>query len=188
MNALLFMLIAASVLLFYLTYAVKNSRQEHAPTSEAVRALHQFVNLESLDFRHASALFDPADYYAIASDPNLAETAARYRQGIRLLALGWLKVQQRDLILLWRFRRLLTTYGAFDGMRSEAAIAGRALSILLFLAALRISVAIAGPFAFRATTSKAREFVHAFSLSCAIALGRIPTYQLSAVEDSWRKL
>jgi hypothetical protein len=187
MNVLLFLLIAASVLLIYLTYAVKRSRQEVTPTSEAVRTLHRFVSLESLDFRHASALFDPTDYYAIASDPHLAETAAGYREGLRLLALDWLRIQQRDLILLWRFRRLLTSYGAFDGVRSEAAIACRALSILCFLAALRMSVAVAGPFAFRATTSKAREFVYAFSVSCAIALGRIPVYQLSAVEASWRK-
>jgi hypothetical protein len=188
MNVFLFLLITASVLLVYLTYAVRSSRQENAPTSEAVRTLHRFVSLESLDFRHASALFDPTDCYAIASEPHLAETAAEYRGGLRLLALDWLRVQQRDLILLWRFRRLLTSYGAFDGVRSEAAIACRALSILCFLAALRMCVVFAGPFAVRATTSKARELVYAFSVSCAIALGRIPPYQLSAVEASWRKV
>lgn len=187
MSYLLFLLLLAAGLFVYSTYALLRSPRTYAATPEAVETLSRFVSLPSLDFKHAAALFDPADYKLIVDDPRLAETAARFREDRRHLALEWLKLLQEDIFLLWRFRRLLTVAGVFEGVRAEVATAGRVILIVLFIAGLRMSVAIAGPFAFSATASRARESVSSFSLYCATAVGHMPIYQLNALERRWRE-
>jgi hypothetical protein len=184
---LLFLLLLAAGLFVYSTYAVLRSPRRYIATPEAVETLSRFVGLPSLDFKHASALFDPADYKLIVSDPRLAQTAAQLREDRRHLALEWLKLLEKDIFLLWRFRRLLTVAGVFEGVQAEVATAGRVILIVLLIAGLRMSVAIAWPFAFSATASRARESVRSFSLYCATAVGRMPIYQLNALEQRWRE-
>lgn len=148
MNDLFVLLLLTGGAAAYLIVLSVRMPRNCAPTKQALEALHRMVTLPSLSFAHPSALFDPGGYNLLISDPRLSEAAISYRHNIRRIALLWLKLLQNDVMVLWRFRRLLTVCGVYEGLRVEAATAVKAASLAFLVIALRVSVKVAGPFAF----------------------------------------
>ena len=186
MNQLIFLLILGGVLFVLSLLALFRTPPKHEAPGQAMETLLKIVPLPSLEFRHCGVLFDDADYRSVAAEPILQAVAEQLRQDRRRLALSWLRLLQTDVFTLWRFRRLLTTFGVSTGAREEWATARRAVALLLFLLGLRLFVALFGPFAFASWAAKIRNRVRGYSCFCGETLSRLPMYQLAQLETNWR--
>jgi hypothetical protein len=186
MNQLIFLLILGGLLFALSLLALFRTPSKHQVPGQAMETLLKIVPLPSLEFRHSGVLFDDADYRSIATEPRLRAVAEQLRRDRRRLALSWLRLLQADVFTLWRFRRLLTTFGVSAGLREEFATARRAVGLILFLLGLRLFVALFGPFAFASVAAKIRDRVRGYSCFCGETLSRLPMYRVAQLETDWR--
>ncbi len=185
MTELVLLIVIGSVLLLFFVSLLFAAPPNSAPGRLAQTALFEMVSLPGLSFRHADRLFDPADYSMLLSRPQLAQVARQLWRDRRNLVLLWLAMMQHDVLSLWRFRRLLTRYGVSRGLGEELLVAATALGTLAFLLAVRVAVALAGPFALVAFLTKVRGCVERLSTSCATHLERLPTLRWGEVAEAW---
>ena len=186
MNQLIFMLVVGILLFVLSLVALFRTPRNYEATGEAMETLLKIVPLPGLDFRHSRVLFDETDYRSIASEPRFRPIAEQLRRDRRRIALSWLRLLRADVLSLWRFRRLLTTFGICASVKEEFATAGTAIGLLLLLLGLRFFVGLFGPFAFASAAAKVRDRVRGFSGYCGGMLARLPMYQLAQLESNWR--
>ncbi len=188
MNQLIFLLALGCLLFLFSFFALWRTPPRNEANGEAREALSRIVSLPGLDFAHAPALFQDADYRWILQNAGPRSVAKQLRRDRRRLALSWLRQLQTDVFVLWRFRRLLTTLGVPSTIREEAGVAGKALGVLLLLLGLRLFVALFGPFSFGRMAAGIQSGVRHFSRGCSATLGRVPMYKLPELEEYWRRL
>jgi len=188
MNQLIFLLILGGLLFIFSLVALFRTPRGDEASSEAMDTLLKIVPLPGLDFKHSLVLFDDEDYRSIAAEPRFRSIAEQLRRDRRRIALAWLRLLRKDVYTLWRFRRLLTTFGVGATLKEELRSAASAIGVLALLFALRMVVTLFGPFAFASAGARVREEVRSFSGYCGWMLARLPLYQLAQLESNWRGL
>ena len=188
MNQLIFLLILGGLLFVFSLVALFRTPRGSEATGEAMDTLLRIVPLPGLDFKHSRVLFDDADYRSVAAEPKFKAIAERLRRDRRRIALAWLRLLRKDVYTLWRFRRLLTTFGVRATPQEELRSAASAMGLLALLFTLRVVVTFFGPFAFGSAAATVREDVRSFSGYCGGMLARLPLYQLAQLESNWRSL
>ena len=151
----------------------------------AVQAVRKMVKLDGLSLAGARILSEDGDYRALLSHPALRETARKLRRDRRFLFLQWMRMLRNDLKKLYRFRRFLVRCGAHAGWGEELKILGAFLLALSLLQSAAFLVWIAGPFALRGATRRARRLVETMSYAPALALSRIPQAGWRELERDW---
>ena len=151
-------------------------------------AVEKLIKLRASNFTNFSRLFSDADCRVLYSEPRLVRIAKYLRQDRRRLALRWLAALQSDVSSLWRLQRLLISYGVSEGAWRELVTIARVISILTFLAGLRLCVFVFGPFAFQGVASLSREPVETYTRFCRAALGRLPQARWSEFLTEWQRL
>ncbi len=136
-SALLLLFLAA--LVFRAVSGFQENAVAHAPSAE-------MLHLPGLAFAHGRLLFNRRDYEFLlgaVSTQRLARELLRDRK--RLVRL-WLSMLHRDILTLWRFRRLLAQHGASASLAEELSVVSSAVSMISFLFFLRVGVTLLGPF------------------------------------------
>jgi len=184
MNQLFILLIIGGLLFALSLAALFRTPPKYEATGEAMETLLKIVPLPGLDFKHSRVLFDGSDYRSIAVEPRFKAIAEQLRRDRRHIALAWLRLLRTDVYTLWRFRRLLTTFGVCASVNEEFATVVTAARLLLLLLVLRLSVMFFGPFAFASAAARVQDRVRGFSSSCGGMLARLPMYQLTQLKTN----
>ena len=185
MTELILFVICGMVMVVLFSLALLMGRPAPREESETTAKLFEIVSLPGLEFKNAAVLFDDSDYRILQREPVFKSVAWHLRHDRRRLVLLWLKLLQKDLLALWRFRRMLTGYGVSNGLSEELRVALTAIVGLVLLFCLRVIVALAGPFALVGLLRSARSDVEDISRSCASLLGRIPSTRWSEIQQAW---
>jgi hypothetical protein len=188
MNQLIFLLILGGLLFVFSLVALFRPPRKNEATDEGMDTLLKIVPLPGLDFKHSRVLFDDADYRSIAAEPKFKSIAEQLRRDRQRIALAWLRLLRADVYTLWRFRRLLTTFGVCATPKEELRSAASAMGLLALLLGLRVVVTLFGPFAFASVAVRVRDDVRGFSSYCGQMLSHLPMYQLAQFENNWRSL
>ncbi len=185
MTELILLLVTGLLLAGLFLFALLIGHPKRHEESEAAEILFEIVPLPGLRFKQAAVLFDDSDYRILRRVPALKNDVWHLRRDRRRLVLLWLRLMRKDLISLWRFRRLLTRYGVSGSLQEELQIASTAIMGLLLLSCLSIFVTVLGPFALSGLLRNARSHVKDLSDSCASLLGRIPSARWSEIQNEW---
>ena len=185
MIGLILLLVIGVVLAILFAIALWRGTPKPQETRETARIVFEVVDLSGLSFEQAGILFDDSDYRILHAVPALKNIAWNLRRDRRRLALLWLKLLRKDLSSLWRFSRLLTSYGASADPREELRVATSAIFGFVMLWCLSAIILIGGPFVLPALLRSARFRVEKLSLSCAGLLGRIPQARWGEIQDAW---
>lgn len=185
MNQLL-LLFVAGVVLFVLFLALSlTGRPRMNPDPRPLAELERIVPLNGLVFNQAEVLLNPRDYQMLRSHAGLQRVARELRRERKDIVLLWLRLLQRDILNLWRFRRLLVRSGAPAGLAEEFHVAAASMLILGLLLGLRTIVAVAGPFALPQLIRLAKgQAEYAYQASAAL-LARLPSGCLAELESQW---
>jgi hypothetical protein len=171
------------VVLFSVALLIGHSHQ--LEEAETTARLFEIVSLPGLRFKNAATLFDNSDYQILRRETAFKSVAWHLRHDRRKLVLLWLRLLRKDLLSLWRFRRMLANYGVSAGFAEELQVAITAIAGLVLLSCLRVIVTIAGPFALTGLLRSARADVEGLSRSCAFLLGRVPATRWSEIQHAW---
>lgn len=185
MNELVVLLVVGAVLTLGFLAALLKGPRAAAATPGDSRELIDVVSLPGLGFRHAHRLFESADYDLLLSSPRLESVALRFREERRRLVLQWLRLLEGDVRSLWRFRRMLASYGISRGLAEEVGIAAKGLAILTTLLVLRLVVALTGPFALVAALRYVLTPVKEMSRSCADLWHAAPPQLAARLKQEW---
>ncbi len=182
----LWLLFVAGMVLFVLFLALSlTGRPRMKPDPRPLAELERIVPLNGLVFGHAEVLLNPRDYQMLRSHAGLQRVARELRRDRREIVLLWLRLLQKDVLNLWRFRRLLVRGGAPAELSEELYVATASMLILGSLLGLRVIVAVVGPFAvpqlIRLTKGQAEG---AYQASAAL-LARLPSGRLAELESQW---
>lgn len=130
-------------------------------------------------------LFGTDDYRRLQTKPELKSTCVRLRQDRRRIALLWLGDLQRDVHLVWEFRRFLVRNGLTVTVWDEYRIGIAACLALVCLGAARIIVVTCGPFVLRRIGPNAVRPVELLSSRAAHLLVRAPAAIRTQLEQKW---
>lgn len=185
MNGLILLLVIGVVLAILFAIALFRGAPRPLKTRDAQQALFEVVNLPGLGFKQAGILFDDTDYRILHDVSALKNIAWHLRRDRRRLSLLWLQLLRKDLSSLWRFNRLLTSYGASAGAVEELRVATSAIFGFVMLWCLSAVILVGGPFVLPALLRSARFRVEKLSHSCAGLLDRIPQAKWGEIQDAW---
>ena len=185
MTELILLLLVGILLAAVFTLVLLMGSRSRDEEPQAAGTLLEVVSLPGLGFKQAAILFDDSDYRILQGVPALKNTAWHLRRDRRRLALLWLKLLRRDLSLLWRFRRLLTSYGVSASPVEELRVATTAIMGHVMLSGLSVLIMVSGPFVLSALSRNPRLHVEKLSRSCAWLLGRIPPARWSEIQIAW---
>jgi hypothetical protein len=158
------------------------------PDSTAVLAVQQMVNLHGLSFPGAHRLWDSSELQMLQSTAELRELANTFRRDRQAMALQWTGLLLDDVNNLWRFRRYLVRNGVRASLGEELQIFQTAATAVIFLNCLRVTLRVAGPFAFAGAARRARRMVEKMSLTSAGVLDRLPRAGWADLERGWQIL
>lgn len=185
MTELVLLLIIGITLAVLFSLALLRGRPKRHEEWEAADTLFEIVSLPGLGFKNAAMLFDDSDYRILRRVPALDHVAWHLRYDRRRLVLSWLGLLRKDLLSLWRFRRLLTSYGVSSSVAEELEVASAAIMGLMLLSCLRVITIVTGPFVLTGLLRNAQVHVQKVSRSCALLLGRIPSTRWSEIQHAW---
>lgn len=183
---LLTLIVGLAVLAFGLTALVHALRDTGGDSADGEFDLSSVLHLDSLEFDAPSLVFANKDYRELASEPLLRPIARQLRQDRKRIALEWLRGCQSDVMAMWRFRRFLTSRGAPSTTREELAQALRSLGLICFLAALRASVWVCGPYTFTRLAADVRAGGWELRRACTKALAKLPRADWQQIAAEWR--
>lgn len=143
------------------------------------------AGLSSANVRDFDMLFDDRDYSMLRAEPGLKAVCVKYRRERRRIALLWLGGLQKDVRLVWEFRRFLVRNGLRVTFREEATIALAGCFALLYLAAMHGVVFTCGPFVLARTIRAARVPVERLSSQGAGLLARAPAPMRAQLRQRW---
>ena len=185
MNELVVLLIVGVLLTLGFLAALLKGPRATASESEPCGELFDIVSLPGLSFRWARQLFESADYDLLRASPRLEGVAQQFWQERRRLVLHWLRLLEDDVRSLWRFRRMLTSYGISRGLAEEAGIAAKALGTLVMLGFLRLVVTLTGPFALVVVLRFVVTRVKEIRLSCEDLWHAAPPHLVTRLRQEW---
>jgi len=160
---------------------------ERAPAKTESEIRDTIAGLSATNVRSFDMLFDDRDYRILRAAPELKAVCAKFRRDRRRIALLWLGGLQKDVLLVWEFRRFLVRNGLRVTFREEAAIALAGCFALLYLAAMHGVVFTCGPFALARTIRAARVPVERLSIQGAGLLARVPPPMRAQLAQRWTK-
>ena len=185
MNQLLLLFVAGLALFVLFLVLLLTGRPRVNIDAHSLVELERIVPLKGLVFNQAEVLLNPRDYQMLRSHAGLQRVARELRRDRRDIVLLWLRLLQEDILNLWRFRRLLVRSGAPAGLAEEFHVAATSMLILGFLLGLRMTVAVAGPFAMPQLIRVAKgRAEYAYQASAAL-LACLPSGCLAELESQW---
>ncbi len=107
------------------------------------------------------------------------------RRDRRRIALLWLSRLQRDVHIVWEFRRFLALNHFSVTVGEEIGIGCTACFALLYLEAARIIVFVCGPFALRKAIRNTKVPLELLSNCGAHLLARAPAALRTQLEQEW---
>jgi hypothetical protein len=128
------------------------------------------------------------DYRKLRTRPELKSVREMFWRDRRRIVLLWLGELQKDVHILWKFRRFLVRNGLLVTFREEAGIVFAALLALLYLKVVRVAVFIFGPFALHGALGNARMLVERLSTWGIAPLARVPAARKAEIEQKWQQL
>jgi hypothetical protein len=164
---------------------VRGFRRSPANSGASDFELSNLLRLVSLEIKNPALLFSDADYRLIQSEPRLRPLARELWKDRRRIALTWLRQCQRDVGLLWRFRRFLVSRGASETLRGELAAVFQLFGLTSLLTVLRVSVWLWGPYAFTSLSFGVWGYVQMLKRSCARMLEGLPREEWHRVAAEW---
>jgi len=187
MNQLYFMLGMGSLLLLLFVGALVfrtvssfagQPDQQHAPSA-------QMLPLPGLSFPHGRLLLHRADYEFLLSGPSVAGLARELLRDRKRLVNLWLRALQKDVLTLWRYRRLLLQHGASAPLAEEVSVVFSAVSMLGTLWFLRLGVVLVGPFILVDILRIAPNPVEFIRHTCFQLASKLPEARFSEVRSAW---
>jgi len=145
------------------------------------------AGLSASNFHSFDMLFGNRDYRALRSKKELKAVSAKYRREHRRVALLWLGELQRDVRVVWEFRRFLVRNGLQVTFREEAAIACEACFAITYLNVASLSVFMFGPFALSGAVQSAKVPVEHLSKRGAGLLARAPATMRAQLQKRWNQ-
>jgi len=125
------------------------------------------------------------DYRKLRTMPELKSVREMFWRDRRRIVLMWLGELQKDVHVLWKFRRFLVRNGLLVTFREEVSVVFAGLLALLYLKVVRAAVFIFGPFALYGALGKARLLVERLSIWGEGALARVPATRRAEIEKRW---
>lgn len=178
----LFFFIAFACFILFLIFLL-NSQAPAQTRNPEIR--DSIAGLSSTDAPNLEMLFADRDYRTLCARPELKIVSAKYRRDRRRIALLWLGELQRDVRLVWEFRRFLVRNGLPVTFREEAGIAFAGSFALIYLHVTRLTVFFCGPFVLSGALRHAGSPVSRLSSRGAGLLARAPADARVRLEQKW---
>lgn len=125
------------------------------------------------------------DYHRLRARPELESVRRRFWWDRRRIAVMWLAELQRDVRLLWEFRRFLVRNGLHVTLREEVGVGFAGLTALAYLKIIRAVIFLFGPFAVPGAMRNARHLVQVLSIRDVALLARVPSLRKADIEQKW---
>lgn len=145
------------------------------------------AGLNALHFSDFDILSGYLDYQVLLSRPELKSVRVKFRRDRRRIVLIWLKELQRDLQVIWEFRRFLVKNGLPITFHDEVRVGLAALASLSYIGLMRLTVFILGPFKPQRVLRKSRTPIERLSVQSFGLLARAPHETRAKVEEAWAK-
>ncbi|MGH9717989.1 MAG: hypothetical protein ACRD4R_14860 [Candidatus Acidiferrales bacterium] len=160
-------------------------RPDHATAERESEIRESVVGLSAANAQHLQLLFGDADYRQLRARAELKAVCAKFRRDRRRIALLWLGELQRDVRLVWEFRRFLVRNGLPVTFREEVAIGCGGCFALAYLNSVRLTVFLCGPFVLSSGVQSAKLPVARLSQRGAGLLARAPAPMRAQLEQKW---
>lgn len=177
-----FLLIVCGSLVLFLFLLLKPQQSPAERESELCDSIAGLSSASAPDFR---TLFADTDYRMLSARPELKSICAKYRSDRRRIALLWLGELERDVLLVWEFRRFLVRNGLPVTFQEELGIAFAGSLALIYLNAIRFSVLLFGPFVLPGALHTAKSPVVRLSRRGAGLLDRAPADTRNRLQQKW---
>jgi hypothetical protein len=177
---IIIVLFSALVLACLSVFLVFLVRPDHRRDQRS-ESLHAVAGLSA----EPAAIFVNSEYFALRARPELKSVCAQYRRDRRRIALLWLGELERDVRLVWEFRRFLVRNGLAVTFREEAAIALGGSLAMCYLKTVRLAVFFGGPFILPRALRAARLPVVRLSNRGAGLLAKAPADTKAQLERKW---
>ncbi len=125
------------------------------------------------------------DYCKLRTRPELKSVREMFWRDRRRIVLMWLGELQKDVHILWKFRRFLVRSGLVVPFREEAGVVFAALLALLCLKLVRAVVFFFGPFALPWALGNARLLVEQLSTRGVAPLAHVSAPKKAEIEQRW---
>lgn len=145
------------------------------------------AGLNALHFSDFDILSGYRDYQTLRLRPELKSVRIKFRHDRRRIVLMWLEELQRDLQVIWEFRRFLVKNGVSITFHDEVAVGLAALVSLSYIRIMRLTVFILGPFKPRRALRDVRIPVEGLSVQSFALLARAPHETRARIEEMWTK-
>jgi hypothetical protein len=155
--------------------ATHNQKEVHTP----------IAGLSAVFLTPTDILLGDEDYRKLCTNPELKAVRQRFWRDRRRIVLMWVGELQRDIHILWKFRRFLVRNGLLVTFREEVAIVFEALLALLFSKVVRAVVFFFGPFVLHGALGSTRFLVEGLSTSVVAPLTRVPASRKAEIELRW---
>jgi hypothetical protein len=179
-----FGLVLILVLIWFLVFVPRDEEVSRKPEPTEKPAV---AGLSTPTAIPLEIVFGIDDYLKLRTRPELKSTCVRLRRDRRRIALLWLADLQRDVHLVWEFRRFLVSNGLTVTFRDEVAIGIETFLALLCVGATRIVVMSCGPFFLRQVAQIAFRPVELLGSRAALLLVRAPAAVRTQLEQKWAK-
>lgn len=145
------------------------------------------AGLNAVHFSDFDILSGYRDYQVLLLRPELKSVRVKFRQDRRRIMLIWLKELQRDLQVIWQFRRFLVKNGLPITFRDELTVGFAAVASLFYVRIMRLTVFILGPFKPHRALRKTRTPIERLSVHSFALLARAPHETRAKIEEAWAK-
>lgn len=162
-------------------------RRADLSTRAGQRSDLHVTGLNGVHFPDIDILSGYNDYRLLVKRSELKSVSAKFREDRRRIVLMWLKELQRDVRVLWEFRRFLVKNGLAVTFREELAIGTTAFITLMELRVLRLLVLTFGPYIPRHALRRVRLPIRQLSGQSVAILSRAPSQTRERVEELWAK-
>jgi hypothetical protein len=160
-------------------------KPQSSPTRSEAEIGPLIAGLSATYVPHFDVLFACEDYEKLKARHGLRPVSAKFRRDRRRIVLMWLSELQRDVRVVWEFRRFLVRNGLPVEFREELAIAFGAGLAVFYLKAARVLVLVSGPFVLSEVIQSARVPVERLSLRGASLLAHAPAPTRRQIEELW---
>jgi hypothetical protein len=180
---IVFTFLAAVVGLCLLFVSLRHRGTDKLSSEKQVRA--RIAGLSAVFVPSLAIIVGNDDYRMLSTRPELKSVRKRFWRQRRRIVLMWLGELQKDVHVLWKFRRFLVRNGLLVTFREEVGVVFTGLLALVYLKVMRTAVFIFGPFALHRALGNARLLVERLSRWGEAALARVPAARKAEIEQGW---
>lgn len=162
-------------------------KSKRALTLDESEVRDSIAGISAASARDISPIFDDKDYQKLRARRELKSVWIELRRDRRRIALSWLGRLQREVGIVWEFRRFLAANHFAVTVREEIEIGCTACFALLYLRVAWVIVFACGPFALRGILRSSGAPVQRLSYRAARLLARAPAAARAQLEEQWAK-